>query len=70
MTEPISITYDLGPDAYGRPTHLIWGGVGSKTGWTLVRGPAEPQDGQERLSLLTDAQLTVIGQVVESRRHG
>jgi len=69
MTEPISITYDLGPDAYGRPTHLIRGSVGAKTGWTLVRGPAEPQDGQERVSLLTDAQLTVIGQIVEAHRH-
>lgn len=74
MPKPISETYDLGSDAYGRRTLATFkaGAAGGKSGWEIVRHEANQRDEQERVSLLTDDQLFALGEIAAQRRarHG
>lgn len=70
MSQPKEITYDLGPDAYGRRTSLVWRAAppASRAGWTIIRDAGNQRDESESVALLTDAQLAEIGAIVATRR--
>lgn len=69
MSQPKEITYDLGPDAFGRRTSLVWRAAppASRTGWTIVRDAGDQRDERESVALLTDAQLAEIGAIAATR---
>lgn len=71
MSQPKEITYDLGPDAYGRRTSLVWRAAppASRPGWTIIRDAGDQRDERESVALLTDAQLTEIGAIAAEHRR-
>lgn len=64
MSKPVKVEFRLGPDKYGRRTHLK--GVLQTNGqycWSIISEPVSQRDEGEAIRSLTTDQLVELGRV-------